>query len=284
MRLLIVPDSRNERARDAVASLASWCAARGVEPVIAQADAEACGVPELGISVSAIGEPGLAVALGGDGTIIKAVHLVGDVETPLLGVKFGRLGFLSGASAERMYEAIEVVLAGHARIERRTTLSADVFMDGRCVGTYRALNEIAVLRTAAVRLMSCDVRVGGYTLSSLRADGVVVSTATGSTAYALSAGGPIIAPGFTGMVVVPVAAHRLDVRPVITESDDVVEIELSDPDRSEVTVAVDGTTIPARQPVQRVSIRRGAHDVRLVKLEGRHFYETVAQEFFGGRR
>jgi NAD+ kinase len=251
---------------------------------MAVTDASECGLADLAIAPSEIGEPVLTVALGGDGTILKAVHLLGEVEVPLLGVKFGRLGFLSGASPGSIRQAIETVLAGEARMERRATLSAEVIMEGRNVGRYRALNEVVVSRGASARVVAIDVAVDGHRVISTRADGVVVATATGSTAYALSAGGPVVAPEFGGMVVVPVAPHTLQTRSLVTGNADVVEITLPDPSRADACVVVDGDPMPCRRSIERVSVSRGDHDVLLVKLDGRDFYQTVAEEFFGGAR
>lgn len=283
MRILLVPNTMNREAVTASAEIVTWCTSRDLEPVLSTADAAACDLSGFGVEPSEIGEPALAVALGGDGTILKAVHLLGDVATPLLGVKFGRVGFLSGASRENLYEAIESALAGEACIERRATLRIEVMMEGRSVGAYRALNEVVVSRGQSGRVVAYDMSISGHAISRVRADGIIVATATGSTAYALSAGGPIVAPGFGGMVVVPVAPHTLQARPILTEPSDAVEIVFPDPERADACVFVDGTATPCRRLLERVVVSRGEHDVSLVKLDDRNFYETVVEEFFEGR-
>lgn len=283
MRVLLVPNVVNQAAVDAAVELATWCSGAGLSPVLSMSDAVECGLDGFGVEPSELGPLSLSVALGGDGTILKAVHLIGEDEVPLLGVKFGRLGFLSGARPERMREAVEAALAGEARIERRATLSARVVMEGREVGVYRALNEVVLARGESGRVVSYEIAVGGHTVARTRADGVIVATATGSTAYALSAGGPVVAPGFGGMVVVPVAPHTLQSRAVLTDPAENVEISLPDPQRSDARVVVDGEPVPSRRAIDRVVVCRGEHDVLLVKLDGRDFYETVAEEFFGSR-
>jgi NAD+ kinase len=283
VRVLLVPNVMNQAAVDATVELATWCSGAGLTPVLSIADAVASGLEGFGIEPSDFGSLSLSVALGGDGTILKAVHLIGEHEVPLLGVKFGRLGFLSGARPESMREAVEAALAGDARIERRATLTARVVMEGREVGIYRALNEVVLTRGESGRVVSFEVAVGGHTVARTRADGVIVATATGSTAYALSAGGPVVAPGFGGMVVVPVAPHTLQSRALLTDSAESVEISLPDPQRSDARVVVDGEPVPSRRAIDRVVVCRGEHDVLLAKLDGRDFYETVAEEFFGSR-
>ena len=157
-------------------------------------------------------------------------------------------------------------------------------MDGRSVGRYRALNEVVVSRGASARVVAFDVAIDGHRVFATRADGVIVATATGSTAYALSAGGPVVAPEFGGMVVVPVAPHTLQSRALVTGRADSVEITLPDPTRADACVVVDGQPMPCRRSIERVTVARGEHDVLLVKLDGRDFYQTVAEEFFGGAR
>ena len=216
MRVLLVPHTGNPAAVAAATELSAWLTARGLQPILSQTDAGEIGLADLGVAPSDFDDLVLAVALGGDGTILKAVHVLGGAEVPVLGVKFGRLGFLSGASPERMREAITTALAGEARVERRATLRAEVVMDGRPVGSYLALNEVVVSRGPSGRVVALDLAIDGHRIMSARADGVVIATATGSTAYALSAGGPVVAPGFGGMIVVPVAAHTLRSRWVAT--------------------------------------------------------------------
>lgn len=283
MNVLLVPDTANAAALGAAVELATWCSGGGLTPILEDSDAAACGLDSLGVAPRDIGEPTLAVALGGDGTILKAFHLLGDVSVPLLGVKFGRLGFLSGATPERMREAVEAVLAGEATLEPRTTLRAEIIAEDRVLGSYRALNEVVLGRGASPHMVGFDVAITGFQVASMRADGIIVSTATGSTAYALSAGGPVVAPGFRGMVVVPVAPHTVTTRAIVTDGHDDVEIRVGDRNRSETSLAVDGFVMPVRRPIDSLRVHRGEHDVLIAKLDGRNFYETVSQEFFGGR-
>lgn len=282
MRILVVPNTLNHVAVQAGRELVEWCLANSLDPVLEQSDASHCGLDAHGVSAAELGDIALAVALGGDGTILKAVHLIGEVEVPLLGVKYGRLGFLSGARPEGMFAAVRAALDGSAGIERRTTLSIEVTMQGRIVGRYRALNEVAVARGTSGRVVAMDYSIDGHRVMSTRADALVVATATGSTAYALSAGGPIVAPGFAGMVVVAVAPHTLAARSIVTNPESTVEVTLPDPTRSDACLVIDGDVRPCRQTIERVAVSRGGTDVLLVKLGGHDFYETVAAEFFGG--
>ena len=282
MRVLLVPNTGNPRSVDAVRELAVWLAGAGYEPVLAAADASAVGLDRFGVARSEIGEPALAVALGGDGTILKAVHLAETGETPILGVNLGRLGFLSGAEAEDARDAITDALAGDARVERRATLLVEVSMAGRPVGRFRALNEVFVGRSSSGRVIDVSLSVNDAEISRFLCDGVVVATPTGSTAYALSAGGPVLAPDAGGMVIVPVAPHTLTSRPVVTGPSDRVVVSFPNPSRAEACVTIDGEAMPCRQSLDAVAVWRGERDVLLVKHHGRGFYDVLRDEFLGG--
>ena len=284
MRILLVPNPSNPRSADATRAVLTRLTGLGYEPFLDAADADACDLPEAGVARADIGSPELAVALGGDGTILKAVHLLGPSDVPVLGVNLGRLGFLAGAEADGLEAALDAALAGEASVERRQTVEADVFAGGRPAGRYRALNEVYIGRGVTARGVELDVSVNGTWLMRLLCDGLVVATPTGSTAYALSAGGPIVAPNVRGMVVVPVAPHTLTARPIVVGAGDVVRIEPIQPPRSAACVSVDGDQVPCRSGLDAVEVRIGEHDVRLLKLDGRDFYEVASATFLGGSR
>ena len=281
MRVLIVVNLTNAQAVAAAARVATWLSSQGFEPLLTADDARGSGLDAFGITPADIGEPLLTVALGGDGTILKAIHLLGEVEVPVLGVNFGKLGFLSGAPGDRMLDAISSALAGDARVERRTTLTAEMVMGGRTVGRYRALNEVALVRGATGRVVDIETAVNGHPVLATRCDGVIVATPTGSTAYALSAGGPIVSPDVGCMLVVPVAPHTLATRALVLGPSDVVELRMPDPVRRGARLQVDGDVTPGRQEIESVSVRRCPVDALLVRLDGRDFLEVVRQEFLG---
>ncbi len=281
VRVLLVPNTRNPAAVAAASELAEWLVESGLQPVLNADDARATGLVLYGVAPTEIGEPALTVALGGDGTILKAVHVLGDVEAPVLGINLGRLGFMSGATATRMKDVISSALAGEGRLERRATLEARVVMEGRPVGKYRALNEVVLGRSASSRVVEIALDINGMNMATFGCDGVIVATSTGSTAYALSAGGPIVSPDVSCQIVIPVAAHTLAHRAMVLASADVVELRLPNPARREACLHVDGEVMPCRRAIDSVSVTRGAHEVLLLKLEGRDFFEVVRAEFLG---
>lgn len=282
VRVLLVPNVRNPEAVAAAVDAYAWLVSAGVDVVLAPEDAEACGLHAAAVERSRIGTPGLVLAFGGDGTILKAVHLVGDVEAPVLGVNLGNLGFMSGAGREDMREAMEAALAGEVVLERRSTLRAEVHVGGRQAGVYRALNEVFVGRGSAGRSVEATISVNGTRVGAYTCDGVIVATPTGSTAYALSAGGPVVAPSVSGLIVVPVAPHVLGARAIVAGASDVVEVAFPDPGRADACLTIDGDAMPCRQSLERLVVTKGEHDVVLARHVGRDFYEVYRDEFCGG--
>ena len=281
MRVLLVPNTEKSHVLDVVRSLDAWLAATGHEPLLAEADAVVTGLEAHAAQPGGFGELDLAVALGGDGTILKTVHLLGGVDVPILGINLGRLGFLSGSDEDGMRVAVEDALAGRCTIERRSTLEVRIEAGGRQAGVHHALNEVFVGRGIGGRAVFTAVSVNGTPLMATVCDGMLVATPTGSTAYALSTGGPIISPDVRCMLLTPAAPHTLLTRPLVLGPDDEVEIALPDPPRADACVVVDGDLIKCRTALDRVIVRVGGHDVSLVKVGGRGFYPALRDTFFG---
>src|SRR5574340_1124910 len=282
VRILLVPNPLNSRSVEAVQTVAEHLANLGYVPVLETADAELTGLPLRGVPRAEIGAPQLAIALGGDGTILKAVHLLGACETPVLGINLGRLGFLSGAQGDGLLGAVEAAVAGEGRIETRQTMEASVIAGGRPAGTYRALNEIFIGRSGAGRGVELEVSANGEPLYRYIGDGAIVATPTGSTAYSLSAGGPILAPDVRGLIFTAVSPHLLGVRPIVFGPSDRITVACPNPVRADACITVDGDGVPCRTTLDRVEMRVAEQDVRLLKLDGRDFYSVLATSFFGG--
>lgn len=281
LRVLIVPHTGKTNTAPAARELAEWLASQGHEVLLTPDDAEACGLAEHAVPQSALGAPGLAVALGGDGTIIKTVHALGDEETPILGVNFGRVGFLSGAESEDLLDAVSAALEGKAHAERRMTLQVTVVQGGREVGHYTALNEVFVGRRGASRVADLTLSVNGSEVVTYTCDGLIVASPTGSTAYALSAGGPIVSPDVRALVLVPVAPHTLADRALVLGPDDRLDISCPDTRKSDVCLTVDGAEVPCRLALERVTVWRGDRDVTLLRLDGRAFLDVASRKFLG---
>ncbi|OUO90059.1 ATP-NAD kinase [Gordonibacter sp. An230] len=313
MHILIVRNNSNSQAVDASLLLAAYVSSQGMECALVNSSelSDRDGRERFDAALAA--GASMAVVLGGDGTILRTAHRIGTSGVPILGINFGHLGFLANSSEEGAVAVVAAALSGDVVAERRTNLRIDVVcegesdpwadgadeepvFDGRVESGARdasdgsddggergffALNELAVTRGANGRVIDFGLSISGALIAEMRGDGLVVATATGSTAYALSAGGPLVAPGFTGLVAVPLAPHTLHSRAIVTAGSDVVEMDLSkNADAREATLFVDGEPLSFDRPVRRVYVSRGAAPTVLLRYRGEGFYERVSKVFF----
>jgi len=216
--------------RDALLSLVRIVQQAGLAPLIESATRDSIGLREYaGNDLQALGhQADVAVVLGGDGTMLGIAREMAAFDVPLIGINFGRLGFITDIGLDEMPDVLPQMLAGHYETDRRPLLEAIVLRDGRTVCEGRAFNDVVVSHGMAGGILSFTVRVDGVTMYTQRADGVILATPTGSTAYALSANGPILHPSLAGLVLVPVAPHSLSNRPITLPDNVVLEIELTE--------------------------------------------------------
>ena len=220
----------------------------------------------------------LVLVLGGDGSILRAAELARQSSVPLLGVNLGRVGFLAEAEHEDLDETLDRVLDRDYTVEPRSTLDVDVLVDGAAVDSGWALNECSVEKAARERMLEVVVEVDGRPLSRWGCDGVVASTPTGSTAYAFSAGGPVVWPTVEALLVVPISAHALFARPMVTGPTTMVALEVL-PSGAEGVVACDGRRSRPLPHGSRVEIRTGARPVLLARTRHRTFTDTLVSKF-----
>ena len=222
----------------------------------------------------------LVVAMGGDGTMLTAARIIGAREKPLLGVNLGSLGFLAEVSVDDLYPRMERVLAGSAGIEKRMVLEARV-RDGDSVETYHALNDVVLDRGGSPRIIRIRVDVNGQFFNSFHSDGLIVATPTGSTAYSLSASGPIVVPAHECMILNPICSHSLSARPTVVpaESTAVLRLESS---RHEALLSVDGQLRTAVDKSTVIEIRRAAHSAHLVTFDDHNFFDLLRRKLHWG--
>lgn len=220
----------------------------------------------------------LVLVLGGDGTILRAAEVARHAGVPLLGVNLGRVGFLAEAEQADLDATLEQVLDRAYSVEERMTLDIDVVVGGLTVDSGWALNEASVEKAARERMLELVVEVDGRPLSRWGCDGVVAATPTGSTAYAWSAGGPVVWPAVEAMLVVPVSAHALFARPLVVSPSSVVALEVL-PSGTEAVVACDGRRTRPLPHGARVEVRRGRDPVLLARTRARPFTDTLVEKF-----
>lgn len=221
----------------------------------------------------------LAISFGGDGTFLRAAHLCRDAGVPVLGVNLGRLGFLAEIEHDDLSAALREVTAGDFNVEPRPTLDVRAHAaDGTVVATGWALNEVSLEKTARQRLLLMDVYVAETLFAKVPADALIVATSTGSTAYALSAGGPIVSPRVPATLVVPVAPHTLFDRTVVAAPDEEVRVEVV-ADQAPAVVSCDGREPAVVEPGGWVSVRGDGRPVHLARVRTLDFYALVRRKF-----
>lgn len=281
MKVFLVPNYRKNEAVESGLSLELWLGRQGYE--VAWAADQRSGIT----AAPDIEGSDLVISLGGDGTLLRAARIVGYQEIPILGLSYGHVGFLTAASPDErdVLGVVADALAGEMHVSRRATLSVEVYahdsMGGEAALETFALNDVALTRGPLSDMVEFDMTVSGHHIDRLRGDGVVVSTATGSTGYALSAGGPIVSPDYTGMVCVPIAPHTIQARAFLTSPSDVVEISMSQDRPSVPAIAVDGQFMVKDTLVDRIVARRGPGDVLLLDYGPESFYNSVSRVFYG---
>ncbi|MDG1500994.1 MAG: NAD(+)/NADH kinase [Planctomycetota bacterium] len=262
-RILVLADCRKQAVVDFLPSLEAWLKARGLDAQIE------CDIRGYERSASKTQKPKasaraqLAVVLGGDGAILGAARAFAEEPMPILGVNFGYLGFLSSTPSVRCFEVLEAALAGQCPTEPRMRLVAEVEGGGRAV----ALNDVVLQRSSHQGLLSSSMSVGSEWVTTYRGDGVVIATPSGSTAYSLAAGGPVMAPSMLGIVVTPLASQGLSNRPIVLHPDSEITLTITGA-AGITTLVVDGQGFFPMQPGASVRIRRHPASYPILAMSG----------------
>lgn len=258
--LALVVHPAKERSLAAAEELRALGASHGIEVVEAQSGVRS----------------DLIVALGGDGTTLRAAILAHELDVPLIGVNLGTLGFLSSIDTTRLETVFERLTAGQFEIEERMLLSATAFQGEQMITEVAALNEVVIERGTLSRIISIRVGVGEEAVATYSADGFIVSTPTGSTAYSLSAGGPVVEPGVEGLILTSVSAHSPLWRSIVVAPGRIVTLETPN-DR--IAVSADGRPVTDLKPGGKVIVARSPRPLKLVTMEGPNFYGKLRSRF-----
>jgi NAD+ kinase len=236
-------------------------------------------IPDSGLEVAsrtAIGEQcDLVVVMGGDGTMLNAARSLVDYDMPILGVNLGRLGFLADVSPSEIPHRLDGVLNGQFREARRLLLYAQVMRDGCMVGEADALNDVVIHKRDVARMIDVETFLDGRFLNTYRADGLIISTPTGSTAYALAGGGPIIYPGLEAVVLVPICPHTLTHRPIVVGADNVIEVVLNAANTINTQVTCDGQVSLPLERGDQIVIRKKERKVRLIHPINHDYFKLL---------
>ena len=280
-RVGVVLRRRDKDLPGAVERLQAVCEKRGVELLYDEGDLSGApdGVEPLNLAHEDVD---LVVALGGDGTFLRAARLVTGRDIPVFGVNLGQLGFLTNTAAGHLEGGLTQVLDGQGELDRRFTLDTRVQDEGGSESeVFTALNDIVIHKPGAARVTPVDLSVGEgddrEEIGSFAADGVILATPTGSTAYSLSAGGPIIVPALECIVVTPICPHSLSVRPLVVSATRRITVTPLDPSHT-LQLTVDGQVARVLKARDRVVLERGRHEVSFVRLPGQTFFGTMRRK------
>ena len=288
-RVGVVAKSRLQVAAPHLSDVESWLAAHGVEAIFETATAGLMP-PSASRRVAdkqpLVNQVGLVLVLGGDGTLLSMADCIGRAElnVPILGVNFGSLGFLTEVTLPELYPALEAALAGRTHIEERLTLRSTIARPSGETFTEIAVNDVVVNKGARSRLIDLSIWVGEGLVSTVRADGLIVATPTGSTAYNLAAGGPIVQPNVDALVLTPIAPHTLTNRPIVIPSSSTVRVTPVMDERDEVFVTFDGQAGCELHAGDEIRVCKASEPMRLVRPATRSYYEVLREKLNWGKR
>jgi NAD+ kinase len=282
-RVGVVAKSHLREATPHLIVIESWLASRGHDAVFETAtaalmppaaDRTVADKPALVACVD------LLVVLGGDGTLLSVADCAGaaGVDVPILGVNFGSLGFLTEATLPELYPSLESALSGAARVEARMMLRATTMRGGEALPDHLALNDVVITKAARARMTDLSVFVGDEFVTRVKADGLIVATPTGSTAYNLAAGGPIVQPVVDAIVLTPIAPHMLTNRPIVIPASSMVRVQPMMAERDELYVTFDGQAGYRLEAGDEVRIRCAERRVRLLRPTSRSYFEVLRQK------
>jgi NAD+ kinase len=289
-RVGLVAKHRLDAAAGVLAEVAGWLEAQGVQTVFETETAVLAGLPPGRPTTTRDQLPRACdtiVVMGGDGTLIGMAGRIAQagVDVPIAGVNFGSLGFLTEITLQDLYPTLEALLDGKASIDERMMLHAQTLRGGQVSAEHLVLNDVVITRGAMSRIIELTVAVDGHRVMQVRADGLIVATPTGSTAYNLAAGGPIAHPGVDGLLLTPIAPHMLTNRPLVIPGASTIEVAPKvDASNEEVFVTFDGQSGHPVQANDVVKIRRAARSLRLVRASNRTYFDVLRQKLKWGER
>ncbi|MBU1671428.1 MAG: NAD(+)/NADH kinase [Actinobacteria bacterium] len=279
-KVLIIPNVGKPGIDEMVATVSRWLESRGLQRLVLDTDADRLAGEHDGISVeSARSLADLAVVLGGDGTVLHAVDVLWGGEVPLVGINIGKMGFLTAGEVHQAEQVLEEILAGRYYVSERIPVGCTV-EGGGSTAEYRALNEVVIGKLVRERLIHLSTYINGEFFMRYSGDGLIVSSATGSTAYSLSAGGPIVTPSLVCFLLTPICAHMLFSRPIVLDSRDRVTVVVEEkPER--LALSIDGREDVEVPPGASIDFHTLDWRVKILELEGSSFYQTLRRKFMG---
>ncbi len=266
-----------------VSDLAQWLRAKGCNLYVDQSTAKLIGETAPCSQEEIPARADLLIVLGGDGTLLSVAHIAHPHDVPVLGVNLGSLGFLTETTLDDLYPTLQSTLAGECKIERRMLLNASLWRDETKLHDFNILNEIVINKSALARIVNLTVQVDEQLMTSYRADGLIIATPTGSTAYSLSAGGPIIHPSMHALVLSPICPFTLTNRPIVIPDTSKIQVQLTKRNEDEdVGITLDGKMGYAMKSGDILKAEKARVSVRLIQAPGKNYYQTLRKKLHWG--
>ena len=287
-RIGVVVKPHQPDALETLCRLTQWLSERGIQLVGTARIQHEQIEQKTGCSVDVVKDEKLApgvdliLVLGGDGTMIATARMIGDTEVPVIGVNYGGLGYLAEFPIEELFAALDAILAGQYKVQRRLMLAVELWRGEELITRNRVLNDVVVNKSALARIIEIEAYLNDQFVNSFRADGLIVTTPTGSTAYNLSAGGPVIFPSMNVVVITPICPFTLSNRPIVVPDESLIEVRLMT-DNEEVALTLDGQVGFSLKVRDRIVIRKSNTTFNLVQPPNRNYFEVLRDKLKWGR-
>jgi NAD+ kinase len=257
---------------------------KGIQIIVEPFVAEYLGRQNCAKPIAAFaGNVDMVFVLGGDGTLLGLARELCKTNIPILGINLGNLGFLSEAEPDNLPRAIDQILNGNFILEKRMMIQTELFREGSKIGEWHSLNDVCIAKGTFSRIIHCRVYVGNQYISTFNGDGIILSTPTGSTAYSLSAGGPIVEPQLGVILLTPIAPHSLTSRPIILSADDEIRLVV-EATHQDIGLTVDGQIGFTLQVGDEVIVRKSPHATSLIKWKQSNFFHVVRTKLMGEKQ
>ncbi|MFN0108188.1 MAG: NAD(+)/NADH kinase [Blastocatellia bacterium] len=279
----VVVGPQKSEAWNLVRELGEWCQTRGVRMKLRAAEEAPMAVLLAEDGGELAEDVDLLVSLGGDGTMLGVARFIGHRQVPVLGVNLGSLGYLTEFTKEELLTALDELREGNLFLDRRMLLDVKLIRNGEVIAAHRALNEAVVNFGSPVRMVELECRINGMFVNSFRADGMIVATPTGSTAYSLSAGGPIVHPSMSAILLTPICPHTLSNRPVVVPGESVVDLIFSSVSDG-LMLTIDGQVQINLLPGDQVTALRSQTTFDLIRPTNRNYFEVLRRKLKWGTR
>lgn len=283
-KVAIFAKMHDPRCQGIASDLIKWLIERERQPLVEPHLAKLIQHPEMMSEEDIRDQAELVVVLGGDGTLISVARLFSGHDVPILGINLGSLGFLTEITVDELYPRLELCLQSPPRVSIRMMLMVTLIRDGKQNETYHVLNDVVINKGALARIVDLETRINKEFLTTYKADGLIVATPTGSTGYSLSAGGPIIQPQMSCIVITPICPHTLTNRPIVVTDESIISVTITASFDEKVYLTLDGQVGIELQEGDSVEVRKALHKTSLVMSRSRDYFELLRTKLKWGER